>query len=216
MDGAIFLSAGVPDPKRGPEYAATADTVAITAAVSALIHVVLGRRHLVWGGHPAITPMIHMIAEDYEVDYGSWVTLYQSGIFKDEYPSDNERFRNLVETPAEEGGREPSLAVMRERMLGDRRFDAAVFVGGMRGILDEHEVFRRLQPNATVVPLASTGGASLELGLLTAPDDVELQTSLNFVPLLHARLGVSIWERRFTTPAEQPDDPAARLQRPGA
>ena len=211
MDGAIFLSAGVPDPKRGPKYAMTADAVAITAAISALIHVVLGRRHLVWGGHPAITPMIHVMAEDYKVDYGSWVTLYQSGIFRDEYPSDNEHFRNLIEIPAENGGREPSLATMRERMLGDRRFHAAVFVGGMQGILDEHDVFRRLQPDAVVVPLAATGGASLELGLLAAPFDVELHTSLNFVPLLHARLGVPIRERRFATPADQPADPVARL-----
>jgi hypothetical protein len=35
MAEAIFLSAGVPDPKRGAEYAQTADTVAIQAAVSA-------------------------------------------------------------------------------------------------------------------------------------------------------------------------------------
>ena len=61
MADAIFLSAGVPDPKRGPEYAATADTVAICAAVSALVHVALGRRLLVWGGQPAITPMIWVI-----------------------------------------------------------------------------------------------------------------------------------------------------------
>jgi hypothetical protein len=35
MSEAIFLSVGVPDPTRGG-YAQTADTVAITAAVSAL------------------------------------------------------------------------------------------------------------------------------------------------------------------------------------
>ena len=58
MVDAIFLSASVPDPKRGPDYAATSDSVAITSAVSALVHVTLGRRVLVWGGHPAITPMI--------------------------------------------------------------------------------------------------------------------------------------------------------------
>src|SRR4051812_24128787 len=48
MTDTVFLSASVPDPKRGPEYAATADTVAITAAVSALVHVSLGRRLIVW------------------------------------------------------------------------------------------------------------------------------------------------------------------------
>ena len=47
MAEAVFLSAGVPDPKRGPKYAANADTVAITSAVSALVHVTLGRRLLV-------------------------------------------------------------------------------------------------------------------------------------------------------------------------
>ncbi len=70
MTDAIFLSAGVPDPNRGPQYAKTADTVAITAAVSALVHVTLGRRLLVWGGQPAITPMIlGCIAEGLEVDF---------------------------------------------------------------------------------------------------------------------------------------------------
>src|SRR5688572_20092354 len=73
MADAVFLSAGVPDPKRGPEYAATADTIAINAAVSALVHVTLGRRLLVWGGQPAITPMIWVVAEDIGVDYGKWV-----------------------------------------------------------------------------------------------------------------------------------------------
>src|SRR5258705_4522652 len=38
----------------------------------------LGRRLLVWGGHPAITPMIWAAANDMGVDYGAWVHLYQS------------------------------------------------------------------------------------------------------------------------------------------
>src|SRR3546814_3166048 len=71
MTEAIFLSAGVPDPKRGPQYAATADTVAITAAVSALVHVTLGRRLLVWGGQPAITPMIWVVSQDIGINYRS-------------------------------------------------------------------------------------------------------------------------------------------------
>ena len=78
MSDAIFLSASVPDPRRGPEYAQTADTVAITAAVSALVHVLLGRRLLVWGGHPAITPMVWGVAQGLGLDYGQWVKLYQS------------------------------------------------------------------------------------------------------------------------------------------
>src|SRR5258705_7742568 len=100
MVEAIFLSAGVPDPKRGPQYAKTADTVAITAAVSALVHVTLGRRLLVWGGQPAITPMIWVVAEAFRLDYGSWVKLYQTHYFEDQFPEDNERFRNVIYTEA--------------------------------------------------------------------------------------------------------------------
>jgi hypothetical protein len=77
MKGAIFLSAGVSDPKRGPELAQTADTVAITVAVSSLIHVTLGRRPLVWGGHLEITPMIWVAAEEIGIDYCQLVRLYQ-------------------------------------------------------------------------------------------------------------------------------------------
>src|SRR4051794_9555611 len=115
MAEAIFLSAGAPDPKRGPQYAATADTVAITAAVSALVHVTLGRRLLVWGGHPAITPMIWVVAQDVGVDYGRWVQLYQSRHFRDEFPEDNEQFQNVTYTDDVELDREKSLLAMRER-----------------------------------------------------------------------------------------------------
>lgn len=117
MSDAIFLSAGVPDPKRGPEFAKTADTVAITAAVSALVHVTLGRRLLVWGGQPAITPMIWVVAEGLGLQYGSWVKLYQSRYFEDEFPEDNERFQNVTFTDDVDRDREKSLRAMRERMF---------------------------------------------------------------------------------------------------
>ena len=122
MSDAIFLSAGVPDPMRGPEYAKTADTVAITAAVAALVHVTLGRRLLVWGGQPAITPMIWVVAEALGLDYSGWVKLYQSRHFEDEFPEDNERFRNVTYTEDVEGDREKSLLAMRERMLKENTF----------------------------------------------------------------------------------------------
>ena len=98
MSKAIFLSASVPDPRRGPEYAATADSVAIQAAVSALVHVTLGRRRLIWGGHPSITPMIWVVAEAMGIDYGAWVTLYQSRHFKEDFPAENKAFQNVIFT----------------------------------------------------------------------------------------------------------------------
>jgi SLOG cluster3 family len=119
MSDAIFLSAGVPDPKRGPEFAKTADTVAITAAVCALVHVTLGRRLLVWGGQPAITPMIWVVAEGLGLQYGSWVKLYQSRYFKDEFPEDNVRFQNVTFIDDVERDREKSL---RARYRPEGRF----------------------------------------------------------------------------------------------
>jgi hypothetical protein len=179
MAEAIFLAAGVPDPKRGPQYAATAETVAITAAVSALVHVALGRRRLVWGGHPAITPMILIVAQDMDVDYSAWVRLYQSRHFQDEFPQDNTRFGNVTYTEAVGGDRQKSLHIMREQMFSANEFAAAVFIGGMGGIIDEFEMFRRLQPKAAVVPVISTGGAALKVGEQLGNIDGDLVNDLD-------------------------------------
>lgn len=214
MADAIFLSAGVPDPKRGPEYASTADTVAIGAAVSALVHVTLGRRLLVWGGQPAITPMIWVVAEDVGVDYGRWVRLYQSRHFKDEFPEDSKRFQNVTYTDDVDGDRERSLLAMRERMFAEHAFEAAVFIGGMGGIVQEYELFRRLQPNAAVLPVVSTGGATLEVAARVGALSADLADDLDYVALFHRHLGVSVREERFKSPDDQPAVVDERFWRP--
>ena len=214
MTEAIFLSAGVPDPKRGPQYAATADTVAIQAAVSALVYVALGRRMLVWGGQPAITPMIWVVAADMGVDYGGWVRLYQSRHFRDEFPEDNERFQNVTFSDDVDGDREKSLLAMRERMFTENRFSAAVFIGGMGGIVDEYELFARLQPNAAVIPVISTGGATLNVAERIGPISADLSSDLDYVALFHRHLGVPVQEGRYPHPHDQPDALDQRLWRP--
>lgn len=213
MDDAIFLSAGVPDPKRGPEYAATANSVAIAAAVAGLLHVTLGRRPLVWGGQPAITPMVWAAAENFGVEYRSWVKLYQTEWFQDEYPEDNARFRNVVYTPRL-GTLADSLREMRLRMFKESRFAGAVFIGGVGGIIDECELFRELQPNARIVPVYSTGGAALALEALQVAEGADLKEDLDYVGLLHRRLAIPVQERRYATPAEQPHDLRRRLRGP--
>jgi len=214
MAETIFLSAGVPDPKRGPDYAATADTVAIQAAVSALVYVALGRRMLVWGGQPAITPMIWVVAADMGVDYGGWVRLYQSRHFRDEFPEDNERFQNVTFSDDVEGNREKSLLAMRERMFTEHRFSAAVFIGGMGGIVDEYELFTRCQPDAAVIPVFSTGGATLKLAERIGPTTPDLSNDLDYVALFHRHLGVPVGEERYRRPKDQPDALERRLWRP--
>lgn len=212
INDAIFLSASVPDPLRAPEFAKSADTVAIASAVSALVHVVLGRRRLVWGGHPAITPMVYTIAEGLNVDYSAWVTLYQSSHFKDMYPEDNERFRNIVFTE-NKGDREPSLLHMRQQMLSENRFSAGVFIGGMQGIVDEFKLFRHLQPEAALVPVASTGGAVLDIARYFVNPAEDLACDLDYVALFHRHLGVHVGERRYRTPADQPKELGDRIIR---
>ncbi len=204
MGEAIFLSAGVPDPRRGPEFAATADTVAITSAVSALAYVALGRRRLIWGGHPAITPMILVMSEGMGIDYAEWVTLYQSEFFKEEFPEDNERFRNVVLTKKLEAGRDSSLQLMREQMFYENEFAAAVFIGGMGGIITEYEMFTRLQPLAKVIPVTSTGGASLEVAAKLGELPSDFSEQRDYVALFHKHLDISVKEERFRSPREQP------------
>ena len=205
MADTIFLSASVPDPKRGPEYAATADTVAISSAVSALVNVILGRRLLVWGGHPAITPMIWVVAKDIGVDYGRWVRLYQSRYFADEFPGDNERFKNVTYTDEFKNDRSKSLLAMRTRMFSDHHFTAAVFIGGMGGIIEEFDLFRRLQPDAEIVPVVSTGGAAIEVAERLPNVDKDLVDDLDYVTVFHRHLGVSFREKRFRRPEDQPE-----------
>jgi hypothetical protein len=214
MERAIFLSAGVPDPRRGPEYAATADTVAITAAVSALVYVTLGRRLLVWGGQPAITPMIWVVAKDMGLEYGKWVRLYQSRYFEDEFPEDNSRFDNVTYVDNVENDHEKSLLLMRRRMFSDYTFDFAVFIGGMKGIIDEFALFQQLQPSATVVPVISTGGAALNLELLLRNCSKDLSNDFDFVGLFHRHLNISARERRYSRPEDQPREVELRYWRP--
>jgi len=209
VQDAIFLSASLPDPERTPEFAATADSVAITSAISALLFVTLGRRPLIWGGHPAITPMVWAVAAAFDVDYGAWVKLYQSRHWKDRYPEDNARFENVTYVPAEHD-QKASLLRMRKAMFAENGFAGAVFIGGMHGILDEYGLFRDAQPNASVIPVQSTGGAAATL----PPIDVTLEDELNYVSFFHSRLNISPAERRYHRPEEQPGAIAARIGAP--
>lgn len=211
-NGAVFLSAGVPDPS-AKHFMGPGDTAAISAAVSALLYVTLGRRRLVWGGHPSITPMVWAYAESMSVDYGSWVRLYQSEIFEDEFPEETALFENVVVTPRDRDVA-TSLSVMRRRMLDETEYGAAVFIGGMRGIIDEFELFSEREPEAVIIPIMSTGGAAEVLGLDLAADP-SFATQLDYVALLHAALDIDVNERRFQTPADQPKEVAARIARPG-
>lgn len=186
----IFLSASVP--KDGRQGSEDYDPFLIREAVSALIEVVLGRYHLVWGGQPAITPMIWEAAKRYDVSYPNVVTLYQSAYFKDSYPEENTKFGNFVETEAVPGDRSASLAIMRREMLTRHNYIAAVFIGGMEGIADEYELFRETNPNALALPIPSPGGHSRLLYERSERLPPELETAVDFTYWFYNLLDVDM------------------------
>ncbi|RZK34289.1 MAG: hypothetical protein EOO61_13845, partial [Hymenobacter sp.] len=155
----VFLSASVPDPQRHKRYHRTADVIAIREAVRALATLVLPSATLVWGGHPAITPLIRIIAEGLSLSAQPPVVLYQSAFFEGIFPESNSAFETIVITERAQK-KEDSLSLMRQQMLTDHIFDAGVFIGGMEGVEEEFSLFKIYQPNVPVLPLATTGGAA--------------------------------------------------------
>lgn len=164
----IFLSASVPLPERDAKYIGTADIIAIRDAVIALTTVVLPHHRLIWGGHPSITPLIYFVMEKLNMNIQGHVTIYQSKFFEKSFPEDNNKFNNVILTDIIDNDREKSLLHMRERMLSESEFSAAVFIGGMQGIEGDKEkgiegefkMFNDKYPEALLLPLASTGAAT--------------------------------------------------------
>lgn len=188
--GAIFLSASIPVIGRG-QYYETADPFLIQCAVRELAIATFRRHKIVWGGHPAITPMIWNICEDLGVDYTESVTLYQSRFFEGSYPEENQQFENVIYTDPIPGDIKGSLQLMREQMLSRDDLIGAVFIGGMDGVEVEYEIFRQFNPKAFILPVAAPGGAALNLardkGYFTgrALEDIDFATLFSrYLPAL--------------------------------
>jgi len=159
----VFLSASVPLPLRNREYFDSADVVAIRDAIRALTMVVVERRaQLVFGGHPAITPMIRLQIAQTDSPVGGHFVIFQSRYFEDFFPQDNSAFQRVELVDAVSGNEAASLRHMRETMLASP-FQVGLFIGGMEGVEEEYEMFRQLQPGISAFPIASTGAAANRL-----------------------------------------------------
>lgn len=156
----VFLSASVPLPSRNATYFNTADVIAIRDSVRALVIVIIERKaQLVFGGHPAISPMIRLQIAQAGMAVGDRVIMFQSRFFDRVFPDDNAAFERVILTDAIDTDRQKSLVHMRETMLSGP-FNCGIFIGGMEGVEEEYEMFKRLQPNVPAFPVASTGAAS--------------------------------------------------------
>ncbi|HHN8307719.1 hypothetical protein ACMGDF_08275 [Morganella morganii] len=160
--GSIFLSASIPVIGRG-HYHETANPFLIQCAVRELVIAIIRKHKIVWGGHPAITPMIWNLCEDLGQKYSESVILYQSNYFEDRFPEETALFNNVIFTPATQGDRDRSLEIMREAMLSRDDLVAAVFIGGMDGVEIEYNLFKKYHPSAKIIPLMAPGGAALDL-----------------------------------------------------
>lgn len=193
---AIFLSASVPIAGRG-EFYDTASPFLIQCAVEEFLVCTLGRRLIVWGGHPAITPMVWAACESLGVSYSQAVVLYQSKFFQDSYPEENAHFQNVVYTDNVGDDRKRSLGVMRETMLSRADLEAAVFIGGMEGVLEEYELFSGFHPTARIVAVPATGGAAQVLARERQEWTPQTPENLDFARLFHRALAIRSDEPRM-------------------
>ena len=154
---AIFISASVPDPRRDARFFRTGDTFAIRDSLLALAEVFAPDFFLVFGGHPAITPLVARIAETLHLE--ERFVVYQSLEFEDEFPVELESLPNVIYTKKLENSAR-SLEQLRFRMLHDSPFQAAFFLGGMDGVLAEYELLSTLPQRPHLFPIATTGGAA--------------------------------------------------------
>ena len=199
---AIFLSAIFPAIGRGT-YHETANPFLIQCAVRELVIEVIRQHKIVWGGHPAITPMIWTICEDLGIDYSESVILYQSNYFKDRFPEENQRFNNVIFTDSVQGEQDASLSLMRNSMLSRDDLVASVFIGGVEGIETEYDMFIERHPDSVVLPVPAPGGAALELAKkLALFNDDELH-DIDFARLFRSRLSSAITSHRPMTGATE-------------
>ena len=153
--GPIFLAASVPE---RDFHIYVPDPVAIREAIRALVAETVRERLLVFGGHPAISPLVEHAAQS--LDAVDNVRIYQSEFFRNVIPPVAQKFKNLVWTPEVPGDQVTSLILMRTQMITSEPFEAGVFIGGMDGVVEEWRLFANHHPNAPAFPIASTEGAA--------------------------------------------------------
>jgi hypothetical protein len=144
MIAPVFLSASEPDPKRSEEYYDSRRLLNLREAVLAFCAHTLPHFPVVFGGHPAITPLVRSVAERIAFDMRlegpvreavtlprPIVLMFQSGLFVDRRSSSDEVITEPLDqkgTPTGKRGngwRNESLLLMRYEMLGrplDTRF----------------------------------------------------------------------------------------------
>jgi hypothetical protein len=163
----VFLSASFPSGGRG-ELVRPYDVAAIADAVTALSRAVLGASwRLVFGAHPTISPLVLMVAR--ELGRPGAVEIYQSEYFAGQVPDEtvnlvDDGFGVIRWVPGDPGeNRNLSLERMRDTMIETGPYTAALFIGGMNGVVDEYQMIAKRWPEVPRLPLWAPGGAARNL-----------------------------------------------------
>lgn len=188
----IILSASVPSQKRSEKYKENYTKIKnaqiqIDEAVIGLSrNIFQAGGRLTFGGHPAISPLVAMVATEYSVNKeienvirkergGKRINIFQSKAYEAVSPKETTSlfdlgFSDIIWTDAKNGEEyspeiqktvqcNESLEFMRREMMkGD--VDGLVCIGGMEGVELEFELFREIHPRKPIFVLKSTGGAS--------------------------------------------------------
>jgi len=186
----IFLSASIPLPDHDAKYQETADVIAIRDSIRDLVSAVVPAGQIVFGGHPAITPLIRMLVRGMTPEVNQHIILYQSAFFRPDFPPETAEFERIRIIEAVDTDEAESLRRMREAMIGGHNFDAGVFIGGMDGVEREYEMFEHIHPDKPAYPIASTGAAARILFDEYARDRVELLTDLRYLSLFRRLLQI--------------------------
>lgn len=170
LDGAaVFVSASFHEDGDQGSYPGNAHPLQVTDAVKAVVKAVLSRGgRIVFGGHPSITPLVLEVGREVAPERPTdqpLVWLFQSKAFEGEIPRATERLSNrnwveLTEVPGSSNQIQESLARMRLQMIKETSPQAAIFIGGKRGIEEEWGMFREAFPARPVFPIGSAGGAT--------------------------------------------------------
>ncbi|RAJ80388.1 hypothetical protein CLV59_105497 [Chitinophaga dinghuensis] len=183
----VLLSASVPTVERAEKYARIKDAqINIEEAVISIARAVFSNNgQLIFGGHPSITPLVAMVATEFEKSRGAeqlenlypLVRIYQSEAFRAVLPTDTMSLLKLdivevIWTQAIAGesfevnipglpqcGK--SLRSLRDKMIHKSNpIHAQICIGGMEGVEEEVDLFQERFPNHPVYLLPQTGGAT--------------------------------------------------------
>lgn len=186
---AILLSASVPrkrDPsdemtkqeraeldRRNEHYMRSARPLQIRSAVMELTKAALMREiQLIFGAHPAISPMVLDAARNIGAPPDS-ILIFQSQFFVKEIPEPTLQLADWsaghlfltreIDAKRRLDARNESLTLMRTIMVSPPNLRGAIFVGGMEGVEEEAKLFKEQHRNLPCYAVASTGSAAADL-----------------------------------------------------